>query len=332
MRISLAELANQLDVKYVGDGDCLLEGIARLEDSKPGDLTFVANAVYEKYLPHCQASAVILSEKYVSLCPTSALVCTNPYLVYAKAAEVFQTTPSISPSVHPSSLIGEGCKIPDSVSIAGNVVIEDHVQLGENSVIGPGCVIGEGCEIGCDSILKSNVTLYPNSRIGERTLLHSGCVVGSDGFGNAFDKDHWVKVPQLGGVKIGNDVEIGANTCIDRGSVGDTLIGDGVRLDNLIQIAHNVSIGDHTVIAAGTGVAGSATIGRYCMIGGNTGISGHIFLTDKVQVGGMSAVTRSIVKSGSYVARGFGLQTLKEWAKTVATLRFMLKKIMKGKK
>jgi UDP-3-O-[3-hydroxymyristoyl] glucosamine N-acyltransferase len=241
----------------------------------------------------------------------------NPYLGFAKVAAFFDPAPLAKPGIAKTAVIDSTVQIPATASIGHHVVIEPGVTIGEHVVIGPGCVIGASAVLGENSILKANVTLYHHVIVGKRCVIHSGAVIGSDGFGNAQDQGKWIKIPQLGTVLIEDDVEIGANTTIDRGALGNTQIKQGAKLDNLIQIAHNVIIGEHTAIAAGVGIAGSVTIGKYCMIGGSCGIAGHLQIADKVYLAGMTGVAKSIEKSG-YYGSAIPAKEAKDWARGVA--------------
>jgi len=314
---TLADLAKLIGAELHGDANVAITGINTLTQAQAGQITFLDNARYRKYLADTKASAVILAKEELETCKTNALVVANPYLAYAKIAGLFERPHHSKPGIHPTVIIGENCNIHPSAGIRPYVVIGDGVTIAENVYIGSHCTIGDNVQIGADSRLWSNVTVCRETLIGERTIIHSGAVIGSDGFGNANDKGNWVKVPQLGRVRIGNDVEIGANTTIDRGAIEDTIIEDNVRLDNQIQVAHNVHIGAHTAIAACTGIAGSTKIGKYCMIGGGAGITGHIELADKVMIGAMSGVSNSIQEPGIYTS-GFPVQPHRDWWKNIA--------------
>lgn len=296
----LSELATLLDAVLHGDPDCVITGVAPLQHAKPQQISFLDNSRYRKHLSMTQASAVILAPTELSLCPTHALVMTNPYLGYAKTAALFDRSPKATAGVHPSAVIEEGSIIHPTASIGAKCVIGSNVVIEEQVVLSPGCVIGEGSRIGSFSHLWANVTIYHGVTIGSRVIIHSGAVIGSDGFGFAQDKGIWKKVPQIGGVIIGNDVEIGANTTIDRGALGNTIIDEGAKLDNQIQIAHNVHIGAHTAVAGCVGIAGSVSIGKHCAIGGGVGIAGHISITDKVMITAGSGIAQSITEPGLY--------------------------------
>jgi UDP-3-O-[3-hydroxymyristoyl] glucosamine N-acyltransferase len=297
---TLAELAKILNVELQGIASTEITGIAALQSATPNQISFLDNPRYAKYLDTTQAAAVILAKQYVELCPRSTLITDNPYLAYAKVASLFAQKPIVTQGIHPSAVIGEGCEIHASASIGAHCVLGNNVKICANAVIQPGCVIGENCTIGEESYLWAKVVLYHQVKIGARVILHSGVVLGSDGFGNAQSNQGWQKVPQLGGVIIGNDVEIGANTTVDRGALDNTIIEDGVKLDNQIQVGHNVVIGKHTAIAGCVAIAGSTKIGKYCLIGGGACIAGHLDIADNVVITGMTGIPNSISEPGIY--------------------------------
>ncbi|MCD6055086.1 MAG: lpxD [Gammaproteobacteria bacterium] len=297
---TVAKIASHIGATVSGDSHAVICGMAPLQSAKPTELSFLDNPRYRSQLAKTKAGAVIITAEEVANCPVTALIVTHPYVAYAKAAVLFDTQSVAKPGVHPSAVVDLSAAVAKTASIGAHCVIGANVVIAEHVVIGAGSVVENDCLIGANTCLRANVTLYPRSKIGERCLLHSGVVIGSDGFGMAKNNAQWLKVPQLGGVVIGNDVEIGANTVIDRGALSDTRIGNDVKLDNLIQVAHNVEIGDHTAIAACTGIAGSTTIGEHCLIGGGVCINGHIQITDNVAITGMSGVPSSITKPGVY--------------------------------
>jgi UDP-3-O-[3-hydroxymyristoyl] glucosamine N-acyltransferase len=313
---SLTELSQHLGAEIKGNADCRIFGIASLDKAQTGQISFLYNPSYKKYLPETAASAVIVSPQDVLDCQTNLLIMANPYLGYAKTAQLFMPQLQKPMGVHPSACVGDACEIAASASIGPNCVIGNQVKIGEGTVIGAGTVIGDQSVIGANCILWANVTLYHNVRIGDRVIIQSSAVIGSDGFGFAPDNGKWYKIPQLGGVLIGNDVEIGSNTSIDRGALGDTIIEDGVKLDNLIQIAHNVRICAHAIIAACTAIAGSTTIGKHCMIGGACSIAGHITLVDGVILTACTGVSNSVKKPGIY-SSGLPLQDNRQWRRNV---------------
>lgn len=319
---TLAEIAHHLGAECRGDGHCLISGIASLQTAQAGQITFLDKSSYRRYLSDTQASAVILSADNAGFCKVNALITPNPYLAYAKTAALFIKPHSISPGIHPTAIIGSHCEIDPTASIGPYCVIAENTHIAAHTIIGAHCNIGSRVQIGANSHLWPRVTLYSDVQLKQRVIIHSGAVIGSDGFGNAQDQGQWHKVPHLGGVLIGNDVEIGANTTIDRGALGNTIIGNGVKLDNQIQIAHNVEIGDHTAIAGCVGIAGSAVIGKYCMIGGGTGITGHIEITDRVLITGMSQVMKSIKTPGIY-SSGTGMMKNADWHKSVVRFRHL---------
>lgn len=297
---TLAQLIQGLEVTLKGDANCVISGVSPIQQSQSGHISFLNNPLYRKYLVDTKASAVILSPEEAEACPVNAIVTTNPYYVYSQIARFFDLQSAKQSGIHASAVIGKDCHIAESVSVGANVVIADNVTLASGVSIAANCSIGQGVIIGENSQLDANVIIYHGVKIGKRARIMSGAVIGGDGFGFANKAGQWHKVPQLGSVNIGDDVDVGANTTIDRGALEDTIIEDGVKLDNLVQIGHNVRIGAHTVIAGCVGVAGSTTIGKYCMIGGAACFAGHISVADKVIVTGMTAVTKSITEPGMY--------------------------------
>jgi UDP-3-O-[3-hydroxymyristoyl] glucosamine N-acyltransferase len=315
---ALAELTHGLDVTIQGDPDCLVTGITPIQQAQPGHITFLSNPSYRKYLPNTQAAVVILSKENAKDCLVTAVISANPYYTYAKIAEFFDVFPNDSAGIHASTVIGKDCDIHPTVSIAANCVIGDQVKINKNVVIGPGCIIGDHSILDEAVRLDARVTIYHAVEIGKRTRISSGVVIGADGFGFAQQNNSWYKVPQLGGVKIGQDVDIGANTTIDRGALESTIIEDGVKLDNLIQIGHNVKIGAHTIVAGCTGIAGSTTIGKHCMIGGAACITGHITICDHVVITGTTGVSKSIHEPGMYTSGVIGAVPREEFVKNNA--------------
>ncbi|EQC00028.1 UDP-3-O-(3-hydroxymyristoyl)glucosamine N-acyltransferase [Photorhabdus temperata] len=315
--IRLADLAQQLNAQLHGDGDVVITSIAPMHSANNEQITFLSDSRYRERLGECQAAAVVLRESDLPYCNVPALVVANPYLAYAYMAQIMDTTPVPAQDIHPSAVISPQATLGKNVSVGANAVIESDVVLGDNVVIGAGCFIGKNTHIGAGSRFWANVSVYHNVEIGEQCLIQSGAVIGSDGFGYANDRGNWVKIPQLGSVIIGDRVEIGACTTIDRGALDNTIIGNGVIIDNQCQIAHNVIIGDNTAVAGGVIMAGSLKIGRYCMIGGASVINGHMEICDKVTVTGMSMVMRPITEPGVY-SSGIPSQPNKVWRKTAA--------------
>jgi UDP-3-O-[3-hydroxymyristoyl] glucosamine N-acyltransferase len=285
-----------------------------------GALSFLANPHYAEQLNSTQASAVIIHPDRLNQCKTAALLSMDPYATYAEASRLFDNRPTGSLGVHATAVLADDVRLGVDVRIGPHVVIEAGTVLGDRVEIGPGSVIGAGCKIDDDSRLAANVTLYHDVKMGKRCLIHSSTVLGSDGFGFAPHKGSWKKIFQLGGVILGDDVEIGASTTIDRGAIEDTRIGHGVIIDNQVHIAHNVEIGDFTAIAGCCGISGSTRIGRHCIIAGAVVFAGHIEICDNVYISGHSTVTNSIREPGSY-SSGTALTTATEWRKNVARFR-----------
>ncbi|HEX7114259.1 MAG TPA: UDP-3-O-(3-hydroxymyristoyl)glucosamine N-acyltransferase [Steroidobacter sp.] len=297
---SLAQLAVRFGCTLKGNPDVRVRRVGTLEGAGSDALTFFAESRLKRQLAQTRAGAVVLEEKFADECPVSALLSPNPRATFARMAALLHPVAEAAPGMHPTAIVDSSARIDPSASIGANVVIGARVSIGPRAVIGPGCVILDGATIGADTRLVANVTICSAVRIGERCLLHPGAVIGADGFGLAPEGGAWIKVPQVGSVRVGNDVEIGANTTVDRGAIEDTVLEDGVKLDNQIQIGHNVRIGKHTVIAGCTGVSGSTVIGARCMIGGMVGIAGHLTICDDVVVTGKSFVSSSIRKPGYY--------------------------------
>jgi len=309
---TLEHLANSVDGTVVGDASCHIERVATLQNAGCGDISFLANRKYVGYLKQSNADAVIVSKADVSAVPNNAILVDDPYVSYAKIAQLLNPVDAVIAKIEQSAQVHVEAKVHPSAYIGMNVVINAGASIAAGCYIGPGCIIDNNVIIGEDTRLVCNVSILKNCQLGARVLLHPGVVIGSDGFGLANEQGKWLKIPQIGRVCIGNDVEVGANTTIDCGAIEDTTIGEGVKLDNLIQIGHNVTIGAHTVIASSTAVAGSTKIGEYCAIGGKVGIVGHIEIVDNVQIMGMSQVTQSISTAGSY-ASGTPVQPTREW-------------------
>ncbi|KEA53117.1 MULTISPECIES: UDP-3-O-(3-hydroxymyristoyl)glucosamine N-acyltransferase [Mangrovibacter] len=315
--IRLADLAQQLDAELHGDGDIVITGVASMQSAGEGQITFMVNPRYREHLAQCLASAVVMTPDDLPYAKSAALVVKNPYVTYARMAQILDTTPQPAKNIAPSAVVDATAKLGENVAIGANAVIESGVELGDNVVIGAGCFVGKNTHIGAGTRLWANVTVYHEIQIGQSCLIQSGTVIGSDGFGYANERGNWIKIPQLGRVIIGDNVEIGACTTIDRGALDDTVIGQGVIIDNQCQIAHNVVIGDNTAVAGGVIMAGSLKIGRYCMIGGASVINGHMEICDKVTVTGMGMVMRPITEPGVY-SSGIPLQPNKVWRKTAA--------------
>ncbi|WP_440873999.1 UDP-3-O-(3-hydroxymyristoyl)glucosamine N-acyltransferase [Thalassotalea sp. PLHSN55] len=320
MPYTLAEIANIIGATVQGDETVVVTSLATLNQAKAGQIAFLANSKYRQQLDDTKASAVILAQDCVESCPTNALVMANPYMGYAMVAQLLNTTPAPATNIHPSAVIADDATIAENVSIGANAVIESGVVLGENVSIGAGCFIGKNAKIGANTGLWANVSVYHDVVIGADCLIQANTVIGSDGFGYAPHQGQWNKIPQLGTVIIGDRVEIGASTTIDRGALENTEIKDGVILDNQIQIAHNVVIGENTAMAACSVIAGSSVIGKNCTIAGLVGINGHINVTDNCVFTGMSMVTKSIKESGVY-SSGIPVTNNKDWRKMNVRLR-----------
>lgn len=319
---SLAQLAERFGGTVVGDANTLIRQIAPLETAEAGQLSFLAHRKYQKLLSDTRAAAVILNEESRDATRLPRIVCSNPYAYYARVAALLNPEPRVEPGVHPRAVVHPGAGIAVSAGVGAGAVIEDGADIGEGCAIGPNCYVGAGVRLGKDSRLHANVTIYHNCLIGERVIIHAGAVIGADGFGMAMDEGRWLKIPQLGRVLIGDDVEIGANTTIDRGALDDTVIEDGVKMDNQIQVAHNCRIGAHTAIAGCVGIAGSTRIGRHCRLGGSAMISGHLNITDHVNISGGTLVAKSITKPGTYTAV-FPMSPHEDWLRNAALIRHL---------
>ncbi len=316
---SLQDLADLIGAELKGSGDCLISKIEPLDSASKGAITFLTSSKYQAELATTDASAVILKKEDAESCPVSCLIVDNPYLGYAKIAQALYPD-NVLFGIAASAVIAESVVIHSICYVGANAVVGENTELGEGVVVGAGCVIGDNVKIGKGSRIHANVTIYDHSVIGENALILSGAVIGSDGFGLAPDGGKWLRIPQVGRAILGNDVEVGANTTIDRGALEDTLIADGVKLDNQIQIAHNVKIGENTAIAACTGIAGSTVIGKGCTIAGAVGINGHLEIADNVHITGKSMVTKSIKEAGVY-SSGIPLQTNRDWHKSAIRFR-----------
>ena len=317
---TLAQLAERLNASLSGDANLVVTGLAALQDAGADQLSFLANPQYRKYLASTRAGAVLLTPADAEAFAGNALIVANPYLAYGQLSHLFDRKPIASAGIHPSAIIAADAQIDACASIGPGVVIESGVRIAAGVTLGAHCVIGARSQIGEGGWLAPRVTLYHDVCIVRRVVIQSGAVIGGEGFGFANEKGVWQKIAQIGGVSIGDDVEIGANTTIDRGALADTIIGNGVKLDNQIMIAHNVQIGDHTAMAGCVGISGSTKIGKHCMIAGGVGMVGHIEVCDHVFVTGMTMVTRSITEPGAY-SSGTAMQPAAEWKKSVARLR-----------
>jgi UDP-3-O-[3-hydroxymyristoyl] glucosamine N-acyltransferase len=307
-------MAEHIGAKLIGDPDVLITGIGTLQDACAGQIAFLANPKYRKYLTSTRASAVIISPDQAEAFSGNALVIDNPYHGYARLTELFVRKPRSAQGVHPSAVIADSARLGTNVSVGPHATIEADAVIGDGAIVGAGSFIGEDCRIGPDCLVHSNVTIYHGTTIGARGIIHGGVVIGGDGFGFAPHEQGWVKIHHLANVTIGDDVELGAGTCVDRGALADTVIANGVKIDNLVMIAHGVKVGENTVIAGCTGIAGSAEIGANCVIAGGVGIVGHIKIAEKVTITAMSMVSKSITEPGSY-SSGTPISSTRDWRK-----------------
>lgn len=313
-------LADRFGLELRGQPGRLIDGVATLSRAGASQLSFLANPAYRRQLAASQAALVVLSREHAAECPLDCLISANPYADFARIAALFDARPAFVAGVHPTAVIAADAEVDPGARIDAQVVIGARSRIAAGAWIGAASVVGEDCVVGEHSRLLARVTLVTRVRLGARVLIHPGAVLGADGFGLAFDQGHWLKVPQLGGVQIGDDCEIGANTTIDRGALDDTVLEEDVRLDNQIQVGHNVLIGAHTAIAGCAAIAGSARIGRYCLIAGGVGIAGHIEIGDRVKVSAMSLVSRSLRGPGEY-ASGTPIQEVRRWRRNAARFR-----------
>lgn len=316
MELTLSELAAISGSGLYGDPERKVTGVATLQNASPAQISFLANSRYRKFLQTTAAAAVILAPADRSRFAGNCLVSDNPYLAFARVSEALHPSARPTAEIHASALVHERTVTGSGLTVGAFSYVGDGVVLGNGVVVGPGCILEGDCRIGDNTRIEGNVSIARNVVIGKNCLIHFGAVIGSDGFGLAKDGEHWVKFPQLGGVIIGDNVEVGANTTIDRGSLEDTQIGNGVKLDNQIQIAHNVKIGDHTAIAACVGISGSTEIGKRCTIAGGVGFVGHLAITDDVHITGMSMVAQSIDEPGVY--SGIPAEKNRSWRKNIA--------------
>ena len=320
--VSLGEIAQRCGLTLHGSSEAVITGVATLASAGAEQIAFLANSRHRHELATTQAGAVLLREADAADCPVPCLVATDPYASFVRIAGLFEPPREIAVGVHKNAVIDPTAHVDATASIGPFVSIGARSRIAAGAIVGAGCVIGDDCSLGENTELVANVTLVVRVRLGRRVLVHPGAVLGADGFGLLMQDGHWQKVPQLGGVSIGDDCEIGANTSIDRGALDDTVLEEDVRLDNQIQIAHNVHIGAHTAMAGCVGVAGSAKIGRYCLIGGAAGIGGHLEICDHVTVTAMSMVLNSIDTPGEY-SSGITLQDHRTWRRNVARFKHL---------
>jgi UDP-3-O-[3-hydroxymyristoyl] glucosamine N-acyltransferase len=322
IRVNLGELVRDFGGELIGDADVAVTGIATLTTAGPSDIAFLSNAKYRAMLADTRAGAVILGPQDQAATLLPRIVTHNPYAYMAKVSAFFHPVARPAPGIATTSVVDATATIAADAAIGPHVVIAEDVSIGPRVVIGAGCYIGAGVVIGADTFLYPGVVIYATCKLGARGIFHSGVVIGADGFGLAQEQGRWHKIPQVGRVVIGDDVEIGANTTVDRGALEDTVIEDGVKLDNQIQVAHNVRIGAHTAIAGCVGIAGSTTIGKHCMIGGAAMILGHLSIADGTTISTATLVTKTIDAPGTYSAM-WAAMPHREWLKGVAQLRRM---------
>jgi UDP-3-O-[3-hydroxymyristoyl] glucosamine N-acyltransferase len=320
---TLADIAAQLGGDVLGDPQTRISQVATLASAGEGDIAFLANRKYRSQLQSTGASAVILAPDVADGFVGPRIVTANPYAYYARVATLLNPVVATDRGVHPTAVIES--VVPASVFVGPHVCIGKNVSIGENCRINSGCVIGDGVSIGEQSTLYPNVSIYHGCSIGKQAILHSGVVIGADGFGFAPDGQEWVKIPQIGAVVIGDNVEVGANTTIDRGALDDTVIADGCKIDNLVMIGHNCNIGPNSVIAGCTGMAGSTTLGEHCILGGASMISGHLSLAPNTTISGASTVMRSIVEPGGVYASVFPLDSYEHWMRNASHIRRLSK-------
>ncbi|GAO35736.1 UDP-3-O-(3-hydroxymyristoyl) glucosamine N-acyltransferase [Sulfuricella sp. T08] len=319
---TLGAIVERFGGELIGDADVVVNQVAPLSSALSGHISFLTNPKYRRLLENCRAGAVILGVAERDATDLPRILSDNPYAYFAKVSALLNPRHAESPGIHSTAIVDQTAIIPASATIGAFAFIGKGVEIGEHAVIGSGCHLGDGVEVGDDSLLYPQVVVYHGCIIGNRAILHSGAVIGADGFGIAMEKGRWIKVPQIGRVVIGDDVEIGANTTIDRGALDDTIIEDGVKLDNQIQVAHNVRIGAHTAIAGCVGIAGSAKIGKHCTVGGGAVILGHLEIADRVNISAGTLVTKSITKEGTYTSV-MPFSAHQDWLKNAAHLRHL---------
>ena len=333
MNYTVKQISELFNVEYIGDGDYCLNSVSSLINANKNSVTFFAKKNFLELLNITESRVTVTSKKFSILCKHNVIVSENPYLLFAKISQLLNKRENLNYTIH-GSVVSQTKNLGDKLYIGPNVVIGENVILGDNSFIGANSYIGDNVKIGLNAYINPNVTLYDNIKIGDNIILHSGVVIGADGFGYASEDKSWVKIPQVGSVEIGDNVEIGANTSVDRGALDNTIIGNGVKIDNQVMIAHNVHIGNNTGIAGCVGIAGSAKIGENCTIGGGAGIQGHIEICDNTYITGMAKVSCSIKEAGVY-SSGTPLMLNKLWLKNAARFKklneFFLKNNNKNK-
>jgi len=329
--MTLGELAVATGTELRGDAQRVVWRVQTLADADEQSISFLANARYRKLLETTRAGAVVLSAEHAENCPVDYLLSDNPYLTHARVLALLHPAPAPVPGVHPSATVSAGADIDPTAEVAAGCFVGRGVEIGRGAIIGPNCVLLDNVSIGDDTRLVASVTLGEGTRLGARCLIHPGAVIGADGFGLANDDGAWVKVPQIGRVLVGDDVEVGSCSSIDRGALGDTVVADGVKIDNQVHVAHNVKVGRHSALAGCAAIAGSSSIGEYCTVAGAAGITGHVHLADHVHVSGMTAVTRSIDQAGVYTGTVPAMEH-SVWLKNFARLRHLDDMVRRVKK
>ena len=318
--LTLREIVAHLGGEAVGEAAVPLTGVGTIDSAGPSQVTFLANPRYRSRLGETRAGAIIVGPRDRDAASIPRIVADNPYAYYARTVALFHPEPGWRAGIHPFAQVDGSANVDASALVEAFAVVGERAEIGPGVRVGPHAFVGANVKLGRDTRLHARVTIYDGCSLGARCIVHSGAVIGADGFGHAPDQGRWVKIPQVGGVRIGDDVEVGANTTIDRGALDDTVIEEGVKLDNQIQVAHNCVIGAHTVIAGCTGISGSTRIGRNCLIGGGVGIVGHVEICDGVTISGFSLVAKSILKPGTYTS-GMPLMPHADWLRNAARLR-----------
>jgi UDP-3-O-[3-hydroxymyristoyl] glucosamine N-acyltransferase len=318
--LRLGDIASRLGGELIGDPEIEISGVGSLRTAGPGTISFLAQSRFRGELASTRASAVIVGSGDRDAAGPPRIVCTDPYACFARVSALLNPPKPVVPGVDSSARVAPDARVAPTARVGPGCVIGSGASVGEGASVGPGCMIGDEASIGPHSRLDPRVTVYDRCTIGARSIVHAGAVIGADGFGFAPEGGKWLKIPQVGRVVVGDDVEIGANTTIDRGAIEDTVIEDGVKLDNQIQVGHNCRIGAHTAVAGCVGIAGSTTIGRNCMIGGAAMIGGHLTIADRVVIAGATVVTKSIGAPGTYLSV-IPAEEAHEWRRIVAHLR-----------
>ncbi len=320
MASTLEKLAEHVGGKVFGTANVMIDSVATLTNAKQGQISFLTNPLYRSQLSTTNASAVIVEEFVQDAEKVNQLVVKNPHAAYAKITQILYPQQAIQAGIDAKACVDKHSQVDKSASIGPNVIIEEGAVIGQGVCIKANSFIGRNAHIGDNTIVYPNVSIMHGVRIGQRCIIYPSAVIGADGFGHAYQETGWLKIPQVGTVIVGDDVEVGSGTCIDRGAIEDTIIEDGVKLDNQIQIAHNVRIGRNSLLAGGAGVSGSSTVGENCLLGGRAGIAGHLNIADNVVVTGMSLVTKSIEQAGSY-SSGIPAEPTRTWRRYVGRFK-----------